>query len=241
MNTSQLKSFIQSELKKSGTQQNKEQYEKYFRHVIKFYGIKSPEFKELFKKLYPELIAPLEINEQIHFAYSMFDSEYMEDRSIGINILVKNLQHLNKKHIKDFEQIIDNHIYEWGTCDSFSGKIIGRMIKDDSSIVGLIVPWKSAKYMWRQRAACISFVNLAQHSNFNNEIIEITSIVIRNPERFAQLGVGWVLRNLSVADLDLVVNFIKKNYSYFSREGLRYAIEKMEPGLRKELMEYNKK
>jgi hypothetical protein len=38
--------------------------------------------------------------------------------------------------------------------------------------------------------------------------------------------------------LDLVVNFIKKYYESFSREGLRYAIEKMAPELRKTLLSY---
>lgn len=46
-------------------------------------------------------------------------------------------------------------------------------------------------------------------------------------ERFVQLGVGWVLRELSLADLKLVTKFIEKNKRHFSREGLRYATEKM--------------
>jgi hypothetical protein len=41
-----------------------------------------------------------------------------------------------------------------------------------------------------------------------------------------------------VVDLKSVVDFIKENYSKFSREGLRYAIEKMDSDLRRELMDY---
>ncbi len=35
-----------------------------------------------------------------------------------------------------------------------------------------------------------------------------------------------------------MVAFIKQNYASFSREGLRYAIEKMKDPLRKQLMNY---
>jgi len=63
---------------------------------------------------------------------------------------------------------------------------------------------------------------------------------IKNNERFVQLGAGWVLREMSLSDLDRVVAFIKDNYDKFSREGLRYAVEKMPQLLKKELMDYNK-
>ena len=48
------------------------------------------------------------------------------------------------------------------------------------------------------------------------------------------------MRELSVADEDVVIDFIRENYRQFSREGLRYAIEKMDEGLRKELLSYGK-
>lgn len=53
-----------------------------------------------------------------------------------------------------------------------------------------------------------------------------------------QLGCGWMLRQLSVVDTDLVVDFIKQNYKQFTREGLRYAIEKMDPHLKQQLLKY---
>jgi hypothetical protein len=49
-----------------------------------------------------------------------------------------------------------------------------------------------------------------------------------------------VLRELYLADPDNVVEFIKDNYDHFSREGLRYAIEKMPDDLKTELLYYNK-
>ena len=59
---------------------------------------------------------------------------------------------------------------------------------------------------------------------------------IKNPERFVQLGCGWVLREVSVDNLKVTVEFIEKNYEYFSREGLRYACEKMPDSVRAYVM-----
>jgi len=81
-------------------------------------------------------------------------------------------------------------------------------------------------------------VKLARLGNHTDPIIRICSTCVKSSERFVQLGNGWVLRELSRADLNLVVNFIKENYKKFSREGLRYAIEKMDNKLRTKLMKY---
>jgi hypothetical protein len=49
---------------------------------------------------------------------------------------------------------------------------------------------------------------------------------LKYDERFNQLGLGWLLREMSVVDRKGVGKFIRDNYGSFIREGLRYAIEK---------------
>ena len=51
--------------------------------------------------------------------------------------------------------------------------------------------------------------------------------------------ISWVLRELSLADLSGVKMFIKNNYEYISREGLRYAIEKMNGQDKAKLLAYS--
>lgn len=50
---------------------------------------------------------------------------------------------------------------------------------------------------------------------------------------------SWVLRELSLADLSGVKMFIKNNYEHISREGLRYAIEKMNGQDKAKLLAYS--
>eukprot|EP01122_Echinamoeba_exundans_P003203 TRINITY_DN13334_c0_g1_i1.p1 TRINITY_DN13334_c0_g1~~TRINITY_DN13334_c0_g1_i1.p1 ORF type:complete len:215 (-),score=51.33 TRINITY_DN13334_c0_g1_i1:56-700(-) len=127
------------------------------------------------------------------------------------------------------ENLFDrNMIYDWGTCDTISGGVIHEMIKQDANVVQHLKAWKSATNPWKQRAACVSFVKLARHGKFNDDIIDICATTVQNPYRFVQLGTGWVLRELWLADPKVTVGFIKSNYKYFSREGLRYALEKMD-------------
>jgi 3-methyladenine DNA glycosylase AlkD len=87
-----------------------------------------------------------------------------------------------------------------------------------------------------QRMAAVSFVWLARHGNVTNEVLRVCKSTVRNPERFTQLGTGWVLRELWLVEPNRVEKFISENYLYFSREGLRYAIEKMPEGRRKRFL-----
>jgi 3-methyladenine DNA glycosylase AlkD len=66
--------------------------------------------------------------------------------------------------------------------------------------------------------------------------VTVCERVVKNPERFAQLGVGWVLRELSVVDRPRMLRFLSDHHAELSREGLRYAVEKLPPKLRAELL-----
>lgn len=85
----------------------------------------------------------------------------------------------------------------------------------------------------------MAYVKLAKHGEHTDDIFAIVNDVIKNQERFAQLGAGWVLRELWLAEPQLVVDFITERYHHFTREGLSYAIEKMDSSLRDTLRHYD--
>ena len=80
---------------------------------------------------------------------------------------------------------------------------------------------------------------LARHGKVDDVGFEVCSNAVRFQQRFNQLGVGWLLRELSRCDLDRTISFILENCSRMSREGLRYAIEKMNHHVRLSLLRGN--
>ena len=213
------------------------------KHKVKCMGLKAPITKGIFKEIWKSDIKSLTLSQQLSLSMECYSSEFMEYKSIGCDILVK----IHKQLTDDFLNneainILKNHCNEWATCDALSSKVIRHIIdKDKTNKYALIIKtWKDSDCIWIQRSSCVSFVCLARHGMYNDIIIEICSKCIKNNERFVQLGVGWVLRELSLANLQLVINFIENNYKYFSREGLRYAVEKMDNQIKQRLLKYNK-
>ena len=96
--------------------------------------------------------------------------------------------------------------------------------------------------MWRRRASVVAFVNLAKKGDrnfpgFTAMVLDNCSRLLGSQERFAQTGVGWVLRELGRADEDRLISFVEANLDRFSREALKNATRYIQPEAAKSLRE----
>ena len=65
---------------------------------------------------------------------------------------------------------------------------------------------------------------------------KIAKKYLDDPEDLIHKATGWMLREIAKRDQESVVTFIKTNKPFIPRVMLRYAIERMDGALRKELM-----
>jgi 3-methyladenine DNA glycosylase AlkD len=205
----------------------KEGAERYFRGVIPFHGVKTPALNTLYRKLQPELKA-LSIAEALDLAEALLSAPFAEEKGMAIRLLNSRRKELDLAFLERFEPTFRTHVFDWGTADGLSGKVFRYLIeRGEKKLINRIVLWRNDSSLWMQRMAAVSFVCLARHGAVTAEVLKVCSTTIKNPERFAQLGTGWVLRELWLAEPERVEAFIETHYHRFSREGLRYAIEKM--------------
>ena len=214
--------YIRNALISKGTSDNKIQSERYFKNVIKCHGVKAPEIRIIFGEMWNKIGKWDEIQIR-QLALELLRSPISEEKYMSILFLNRISKKVSVDFIHELESIIPNHVYDWATADGIAGKVIRFLIPRDPRVVATLLKWKDSNHLWTQRIAAVSFVLHARHGKFNNEILTICSSTIKNPERFVQLGTGWVLRELSLADQKRTIEFIKKNYQHFSREGLRYC------------------
>jgi 3-methyladenine DNA glycosylase AlkD len=211
-------------------------YTRYFKHVVHFIGVRTPEFRRIAREEMSRLTsAPIE--EVISDAFALLSSRGMEERQIGVLVLQKYVLQLPDDIVKRLAPIVDTHVGDWGTCDAIAGHVLRHLIQRDPSFVRDVVSWSASPQLWRQRASAVSFVNLARRGHHTKEILEVCDRVVYNPERFAQLGMGWVLRELFLAEPEIVLAFLRRHLTRVSREGLRYAIEKMPVPVQRRLLD----
>jgi 3-methyladenine DNA glycosylase AlkD len=63
---------------------------------------------------------------------------------------------------------------------------------------------------------------------------------VRSRERFLQTTTGWLLRQLGVGLQKEVLRFVEQNLEHFSREGLKYTLEKTSPTARAKIQNRHK-
>jgi 3-methyladenine DNA glycosylase AlkD len=137
----------------------------------------------------------------------------------------------------------EGHIFEWNTCDWFCVKVLGPLAeREGEPCARAISAWRTAANLWQRRASGVAFVNLAPRGDknfpgFTDMLLETCDATVRHPERFAQTGTGWVLRELSRAEPQRVSDFIEAHVGHFSAEGLRQAIGKLSPEMQGHLRE----
>jgi len=248
--------FLNNECIKKQNPKHAKQMERYMKNIYPFYGIKSPELRLMIKQVQVQYKSQWTSKILLATSEELLSSNYGDKKMLGVYLLgvPSNLKLIQCEPyiIETLGTFIDNYVNDWATCDGLSSQVLRKLTAlDDKTnnstnhsnerFATKVQSWcKSTNGDWKQRSSCISFVCLARHGNYNDIILNIATNVIQNQNRFPQLGVGWVLRELSVADEDVVVSFIKNHYTEFTREGLWYAIEKMNKPLQKQLLNYDK-
>ncbi len=230
---------VRKRLKKLAKPSVKEGYENYFKKVTIFHGVKTLGVKRVMKETLP-LLSDKSIESIVKEAFSLLESDYSEEKQIGVGLLSRQVKKLPENFLRMLEPVFERGVYDWATCDGIAGRVLRPLLKKDKKTLSHIVSWSLSKNIWRKRASAVAFVNEARHGDYNNEIMLVCSRLAGHPERFVQLGMGWVLRELFLADQEAVLKFLRKNYEGISREGLRYALEKMPDPLKKKILQEHK-
>eukprot|EP01116_Phalansterium_solitarium_P022973 TRINITY_DN7811_c0_g1_i3.p1 TRINITY_DN7811_c0_g1~~TRINITY_DN7811_c0_g1_i3.p1 ORF type:complete len:305 (-),score=48.90 TRINITY_DN7811_c0_g1_i3:266-1180(-) len=234
-----LASKIRAALVAGGNQSTAIAKATYFKNVCQFHGLKAPELQQVLDS-FKDDVKGLQLQDAFRLASDFISSLYHEEKLTAVTLLKLHLKHLDSSHLPVLEDFfLKNHVYDWATCDTLCGTLIHDIIKrHPADATRTLLRWKDSENIWQKRASCVSFVKLARHGQFNETIFDICRTTVQHPERFVQLGTGWVLRELSLADRPAVVAFIERHYDNFSREGLRYAIEKMDKSLQSRLLKF---
>jgi 3-methyladenine DNA glycosylase AlkD len=230
---------LQQQLDQHADPKTKAWWERYLKHVIPFRGVKMADIRAVLHQwVKDEGIDRLPAREQKELALALIRLDYTEDKLAGVLFLQEIL--LPARAIDwpaDLPRFADlfqeGFIYDWNTCDWFCVRVLGPLAEQQGAdCAHAIAAWRKAEPLWQRRAAAVGFVNLAKRGDanfpgFTDMLLDACAPLVASPERFAQTGAGWVLRELSLAEPARVVSFVEQRIGQFTREGLAYATEKM--------------
>lgn len=237
---------LQDRLEAQAEAATKTWWESYLKGEIPFRGVKMARIRAaLHEWVRDEELALLPADAQRDLALALVRLTYCEDKLAGILYLQEILLPgggATCAHLPQFAALFeDGHIYDWNTCDWFCVRVLGPLAQmEGERCARAVSEWRTAGNLWQRRAAGVAFVNLAPRgeanfTGFTAMLLETCAVTGRSPERFAQTGVGWVLRELSRAEPEQVASFVEQRIAQLSTEAVNYATARLSPETRSRL------
>lgn len=194
-----------------------------------FLGVIVPEQRKVAKSVFKE-ISYEEIAQLLHDVYH-------EVRLTAVYILVYRYQKLktdtDRKELVDFYLYHLDYVNNWDLVDSSCHHILGHYFLDRNK--DLFYRLADEDHLWRQRVAMISSYYWIKRGYFD-DAQALAEKLLHHPHDLIHKAVGWMLREIGNKDFDVEMEFLKKHYQKMPRTALRYAIEKFDPELRKQIL-----
>lgn len=217
-------------------------WERYLKGAVPFRGVRMADIRAAVHAWHRDhgLGETMNEREQVEVALELVRQAHAEDKLAGVLFfqeLMIERGHLQWREVLPrwaelFEQ---GAIADWNTCDWFCVKTLGPLTgREGEPCARAIGEWRNARTLWQRRASAVAFVNLVKQgeaffAGFTELVLASCGALVRSPERFSQTGAGWVLRELSVAAPDRVVEFLESHLPTISREALKNAIKRLPP------------
>jgi len=172
-----------------------------------------------------------------HLIIQLLDSMYHEERLIGLFLLNHKFlkakkQHTEKVWVDLYLKKIDR-VNNWDLVDSSAHIILGQWLEDKNR--SLLYELATENNLWKNRIAIISTMHFIKKGDIV-DILKLSALLLTHQHDLMHKAIGWMLREAWKKEPAIIENFIRKHIQNMPRTTLRYSIEKMEEGKRKEFL-----
>lgn len=194
---------------------------KYMKDNFNFFGISSPERKEIYKVFFKKNGLPIltHLPEIVSELWEMPEREY---QYFGMTLVEKMKKNFQKENIHIFENMIIEKSW-WDTVDFIAANIAGPFFRKYPEMTESRTKiWMSSNNMWLQRSVLL-FQLKYRYKIDENLLYKTIDTLKDSKEFFIQKAIGWALREYSKTYPERVISFVKTTElaSLSQREALK--------------------
>jgi len=157
-------------------------------------------------------------------------------RTIAFDWAYRCRNDYNVKDFDRFERWLKQYVDGWASCDDFCTHAFGCLVYSYPDCVLQVKAWTRSDNRWLRRAAAVVLIYAVRRDTLYKEAFEIADLLLMDGEDLVQKGYGWLLKEVSNRDPRPVFEYVMAHKGTMPRTALRYAIEKLDPDLRKRAM-----
>ncbi len=226
---------VRQELKNSIDGKTQSTAQNFFKEEIKAYGVKVPVVNKVGKDFFAKIKGNSKA-EIFAFCEELWESGYLEESFIACNWSYVLRKQYEPNDFEAFERWVQNYVDNWASCDTLCNHTVGEFVEMYPGYISRLKKWATSNNRWMRRAAAVTLIIPARKGLFLDDIFQVATTLLHDKDDLVQKGYGWMLKAASEAHQEEVFGFVMKHKASMPRTALRYAIEKMTPGMKAEAM-----
>ena len=226
---------IRKDLKENADPKTQQNFQRFFKEEVKYYGIKTGPVVKIAKKYWNE-IKSKDKKEIFSLCEELYKSRYCEEAFIVSTWAALLSPRFEPSDIHTLRHFIERYITNWATCDGFCNHAVGDFIEKYPEYIDELRRWTQSENRWLRRAAAVSLIVPAKQGKFLDDVFSIADLLLTDNDDMVQKGYGWMLKEASRQHPQEVFEYVMRNKKVMPRLALRYAIELMPKDLKAEAM-----
>ncbi len=221
--------IITNEIAAQGNVQKSRWLENYVKHGIQSKGVSIPQIRDIVKRTHDTYqLSDIPVAEQAEFLSNLMEQPFTEDKLAAILYIQlywkKTDESITLNLIREW---FDNHwITDWNVCDWLCVRILTPLIETSAiATINELANWNLSANLWKARASLVPFAPVKAIENHRDVILQFSGVLIKRKERFSKTAVGWVLREYSKKDPELVQNFLSAHEQWTTSEVVKNALK----------------
>lgn len=208
---------------KNANPENAIRMKAYMKGKFEYFGIKSPERKEIVKEFLKTYGMPEEdkINNVVKESWNYPQREF---QYFAMSLSEKYIKKSKIEIISLFEFMIANKQW-WDTIDYIASNLAGNLfLKFPKMITPYTSKWMDSGDMWFQRTAILFQLKYKENTDLDL-LFDYISKLYGSKEFFINKAIGWILREYSKTDAETVKLFIANNSNSLAKLSQREALK----------------
>ena len=194
---------------------------------LKFIGVELPDIHRIVKGN----IKGINLEEMPHLMTELWKMKFFETRLAAIDVFKEYVRNGSVDQALELASGWIDDADTWAITDPLCSPCIGSLILRDAKVKRVLESWRKSDNFWRRRCSVLPYLYLTLKTQykpeFANMILEAVTPHISDEEFFVGKAAGWVLRELSKRDPNLVNEFFSKHRHVMTKLVIREGQKKL--------------
>jgi 3-methyladenine DNA glycosylase AlkD len=219
--------------------------QRYFPHEIRALGVGNAAVVEIATDYFRERRDTPAATRLLLAEEVLARASYHEEVLLGFAVLHKVARSgLGGELLDRCEHWLETYVSNWAQCDDMCLKLLYPFFVGHLELIPRTRDWVASSSPWARRAANVAVVKFVRRkvgrTVFELPLSHVFDNCVRlmhDDDAYVQKGSGWLLKVTAETHPDEVAEFLRTWHADMPRDTFRYAVEKMDPRLRRSLME----